>query len=675
MINQSLLLIVLIIIASFGLSFFQYYKAVFKKEKTAYLFFILRAITYSIIGILLLNLNVEQKNTQIQPKTLVLAVDNSSSVAQLSDSTAVQKWVEAFLEDEQINNKFDVAAFQFGERFRTLQKLNFKDSETNIAQVFFESKQLVTHQNSPLILLSDGNVTFGNDVLFESNTAGFDVYPIVLGDTTAFVDSKIDQTNINSYAFLNNKFPIETFVSYNGDDNFNTKVQLKKDNQIIAEEKINFSPNEVSKRVQFEVLASQIGIQSFEIFLVPNENEKQVENNQEEIAIEVIDESSTIKILTSFIHPDLGVLKKSIESNQQRKVEITPIQNFNGDLEDANLLILYQPTREFNSVFEQLDKANLPHIIITGTKTDYQFLNRVQNDFTKQVSPTTEEYFPSFNNDFLLYQQQDFNVESFPPLEDVFGSIELNGQSHILLNQKIQGLVMDEPLLFFVTQDEPRRAYLFGEQIWRWRATSFLDENKSFETFDNFMNKWVSYLSLNQKKSRLIVDAKSIYKSQQNQKIKATLFDQNYELDKKSTLFIKFRDNEGQTREFPMLFSNSNFEFNLDALDAGSYNYEIFSPEQKLSYKGELKIITYSPEQQFVNANTSLLKSISFDGAIFSLNDFDRLKEKLLENTAYTPIQKENIKLKPLIDWKILFIFLVLSLSLEWFFRKYNGLI
>ncbi|MCH8534100.1 MAG: hypothetical protein LAT51_03435 [Flavobacteriaceae bacterium] len=573
MANQNLLFIAFIIIASFGLSFFQYYKAVFNKEKTAYLFLFLRTITYSILGILLLNLSIEQKNTEITNKELVLAVDNSNSISALADTTKVKKWVDLFLKDKELNEKFKIIPFQFGKHFTTLKELDFQDQETNLASVFTESKELVSDEEIPLILLSDGNPTFGSDVAFERNSTKFDVYPVVLGDTIQYFDSKIDQVNVNSYAFLNNKFPIETFVSYKGKQDFKTRIELKENGRLIDQKEVNFTSNQPTKRIQFEVLADEVGVKTFQIELLPNTDEKQTENNLQELAIEVVDESTKILILTSFLHPDLAVLKKSIESNQQREVEILPIQNYAGNLEGVNLLIFYQPTSSFSSVFNQMNQSEIPHIVITGKQTDYSFLNRIQNDFIKQISSSTEEYYPSFNEDFSTYQQEDIYSDAFPPLEDVFGSVELLNPASVLFYQKIQSIETKEPMLFFVTQDGVRRSYLLGEQLWRWRATSYLQENNSFETFDSFINNWIGYLSLNQKKSRLIVDAKSFYKTQQSAKIKATLFDQNYQLDKNSSLFIKFIDEENSTREFPMLFTNQNFEFNLDALDAGDYTY------------------------------------------------------------------------------------------------------
>jgi hypothetical protein len=40
------------------------------------------------------------------------------------------------------------------------------------------------------------------------------VFPVVLGDTTKLLDLKINQLNVNKYAFYRNKFPVEVFLQY-----------------------------------------------------------------------------------------------------------------------------------------------------------------------------------------------------------------------------------------------------------------------------------------------------------------------------------------------------------------------------------------------------------------------------------------------------------------------------
>ena len=67
-------------------------------------------------------------------------------------------------------------------------------------------KQLYRNTNYPIVLFTDGNQTIGNDYAF-SFQENISVLPVVLGDTTTVLDLKINQINVNKYAFLKNKFP------------------------------------------------------------------------------------------------------------------------------------------------------------------------------------------------------------------------------------------------------------------------------------------------------------------------------------------------------------------------------------------------------------------------------------------------------------------------------------
>jgi hypothetical protein len=51
------------------------------------------------------------------------------------------------------------------------------------------------------------------------------------------------------------------------------------------------------------------------------------------------------------------------------------------------------------------------------------------------------------------------------------------------------------------------------------------------------------------------------------------------------------------------------------------------------------------------------------------------LINNLAANTTYTPIQKVKTETNALIDWKYLLIALISLLGIEWFIRKYKGLI
>ena len=63
------------------------------------------------------------------------------------------------------------------------------------------------------------------------------------------------------------------------------------------------------------------------------------------------------------------------------------------------------------------------------------------------------------------------------------------------------------------------------------------------------------------------------------------------------------------------------------------------------------------------------------NGEIIYPSQLDKLTRALLSNASFKSIQKEKSNTISLIEWKWILGIIVLSLSLEWFIRKYRGLI
>ena len=62
-------------------------------------------------------------------------------------------------------------------------------------------------------------------------------------------------------------------------------------------------------------------------------------------------------------------------------------------------------------------------------------------------------------------------------------------------------------------------------------------------------------------------------------------------------------------------------------------------------------------------------------GAIFYPNQLKNLLKQLEEDERYLSVQKQTINKSPLIEWKAILAFLISLLALEWFVRKYFGLL
>jgi hypothetical protein len=63
------------------------------------------------------------------------------------------------------------------------------------------------------------------------------------------------------------------------------------------------------------------------------------------------------------------------------------------------------------------------------------------------------------------------------------------------------------------------------------------------------------------------------------------------------------------------------------------------------------------------------------NGTSYFIDDTSSIINDLLSDSRFAIIQKSSKKVVPLIDWKYLLVLIALSLAIEWFIRKYNGLI
>src|SRR5690606_34378714 len=127
--------------------------------------------------------------------------------------------------------------------------------------------------------------------------------------------------------------------------------------------------------------------------------------------------------------------------------------------------------------------------------------------------------------------------ENLPPLQHAFGTVTVRGNVDVLLSSRIRNIETGTPMLAFSESQGRRSAYLLGENIWKWRLHSHV-QNKSFEKFDLFVDKTIQYLASNNTRKSLVVNHESFYNSGDAIEITAQFFNKNYELDEKARLAI-----------------------------------------------------------------------------------------------------------------------------------------
>ncbi|WP_246474157.1 VWA domain-containing protein [Arenibacter arenosicollis] len=673
---QTVLFILLAAFVALALVLFQYYYKTKRKGKLHVVLSFLRFL--SIFGILLLIINPKfaHKEYTLEKTNLVLLTDNSTSITPDDKSQIISNLSTLKNNTSTISEKFNIVNYNFGADLSDFDSLSHTERSTNISKALSSLNEIYTSSNTAVVLFSDGNQTIGEDYEFYGKRQNLPIYPIVLGDTTKYDDILIRQVNTNKYAFLKNKFPLEVFISYDGQKDINPELQILIDGKLSHKEKVSLSAKSNTKIINTQLEASSVGIKNIKVSVAPLPNEKNKVNNEKLLALEVLDEKTNVAIISSILHPDIGAIKKAIESNEQRLVSIYKPNIDLNKLDEVDVYILYQPDASFDRIYKQIQLRKSNSFTILGTYTDFNFINRIQKNYVIGTGYPIQEVFATLNNAFSKFDISEFSFDGFPPLLTNAGSVDVLGISEPMLKMRIKGVEMNQPLWTIAEQDVSKHAVLNGENLWKWRLQTYRND-QAFKNFDAFLGKLILYLSTSKGKNRFVLDYSPIYNNSSETKIRATYFDEAFSFDTNASINLKVVDKpNNKSMEVPMLLKDGYYEADLSNLSSGEYSFTATIAKENLSRSGNFSILDFDAEKQFSSSDHRKLQRLANNtkGKLYFPGQVQSLIKDLEADPKYVPTQKSKEIVVPLIDFKFLLAAIIAALSLEWFIRKYNGL-
>ncbi|MGY8886579.1 MAG: VWA domain-containing protein [Flavobacteriales bacterium] len=674
---ETILYIITAGIISLVLSIFIYgYKTKYSRS-LKWMLGVLRFSTLFSILVLIINPKFVSETFTIDKPKLPVVVDNSASVRALNQVENVNSLIKSLKGNQALNDKFDLSFYSFGSNLRDSDSLTFTKKNTNISRALGSVNELFKNQTAPTLLITDGNQTIGSDYEFTSPELTNEVFPIILGDSITYTDIKIELLNTNRYAFLKNQFPVEVLLVYAGESSINSEFIVQQGNSIIYKEKLSFSLNDNTKTISFTIPALDVGLQKYKAQILPLQDEKNTTNNRKQFAVEVIDQATNVLVISEITHPDLGAFKKAITTNDQRRVTFKRPSEAISILNDYQIVLLYQPDRNFRGVYSEIAKLKKNTFVITGLQTDWNFLNNIQENYIKNVNNQSEDVSGSLNPNYGTFAIDDIGFASLKPLKTLFGDLEILAPHDIVLEQYIDGIASESPMLVTMEVDGVRHAIWDGENIWKWRAQCFIDTD-SFEDFDDFFGKMIQYLASNKRRSRLEVTNEGYYYNNNSIKVSAQYFDQNFIFDSRASLLITVTNSETKDKiVLPMLLKNNFYDIDLNSLSAGEYQYTVAVSDQTVMRSGNFTILDFDVEEQFLNADVTKLDRLATNtgGKAFFITETSEILSALIKDDSFQLTQKRAQKVVPLIDWKYLLGIIVFLLTSEWLLRKYNGLI
>jgi len=256
--------------------------------------------------------------------------------------------------------------------------------------------------------------------------------------------------------------------------------------------------------------------------------------------------------------------------------------------------------------------------------------------------------------------------------------LKYSAGSQVLCFQSVGGIKTEYPLwLFTANEAGKRRAYVFGEGIWRWKMSEYEQKNSN-ELFDELVTKTVQYLASKKDISRFRVFSKSSFYENESIEWSAEFYNLSYELINDPPVSVEVLNESGKKYELEMNREGDKYFLNMGKLPPGQYSFnaKVSHKGKEFGKSGEFSVKKLDLEYKNGRADFNLLNDMATKngGQFFNINQFDDLVEALKKQKAVKR-SYEEVEVKDLIHQKWLFALLVLLIGVEWLVRKREGVI
>jgi len=645
-----------------------------------------RGALISIIAFLLLNPLLRSIQTLTDKSKVVIAIDNSESVANYSPKLlATLNSLRESLMDEGL----EVAVQTLNnENYQDeLSKLKFNQTTTNLASILGSAKNNYEGRNlTDVILLTDGisnqglSPTYGN--------FPFRVHSIGVGDTLPKRDISLKNIAANKIAYLGNQFPIQADLTASGFQGQTVTVSLRQNSATLGSQRVTFGQKEDFKQVTFQTTSAVKGVQHYIIDVEVLKGEFTPRNNRRDIYLDIIDGKEKVLLLALATHPDIKAIRTILEKNLNYEVDvkifgINPAAETYPD-KKYDLIILHQLPDLFgvgaDIVQRYMQRDNTPVFFILGTQSNTTKVSQMNsavaiNANAGQIDKVSGRFNPNFR--LLNLDPEKLRIlEKMPPLTVPFGEYRPLPGSEVVLYQNVGNLKTNKPLLMLNTGGARKTAVLAGEGIWQWRMEEYALTEKQ-EAVDELLQKVMQLISVKEDKRKFrVYPLANEYNVGDKVSFETEVYNDIYEKTYGQTIRLDITDERGKTQPYTYTNEEGSSRFDLSSLNEGVYQYKATtSLKDKIeTVTGQFIVRDLALESLNLTADYGLLRTLSQQtgGQFVKANQIENLKEYLLKNKAPDRLDSTE-DLSELIQNKWLFFLLLLLATLEWGTRKYQG--
>lgn len=646
----------------------------------------LRSLFLLVLAFLLLGPLMRMLRKESENPLLIVAQDNSASVTMTADSTYYREGFQTELQEsmEALSDTYEPVMLRFGEDTRQDAPMDYSGQLSDYSRLYHDIEANYGGRHiGAVVLAGDGIYNHGMNPALAVRNFKYPVYTIAMGDSMQQKDVLISETEYNKLAFKNVPYPVRVHYRAYKADGEKSVMRVYREGKQLYEKRLSFLGDDTRGTVDLELEAETTGLLKYELKIEDLEGEVSRRNNRSVMHVEVIDNQQQILVLYHGPHPDVSALRHALTKNKNFNLSTMAIEDFSGDVSSYNLVILHQLPSKPNpasQVLAEIKKKNIPYWMIFGNASSYPAFNSLGAGLQVNLqSETPDEAQPVVNEDFAYFDipaaLQEI-ADRLPPLVVAFAEYRFSVEAEVLFTQKLNRLSTGKTLFSILPSETPRKAFLAGEGIWRWRMMDYR-LNGSHEAFDALVNKTAQFLVTKRNARQFSVQVPDVIPENQPVSFEASFYNDAFELDNSPEAQLTIIDSTGKEDRFDFNKGMNTYRLNAGNYPQGQYRWEAECKYKNTAFKdsGYFAVAPLQLEALHLRADHKLLAEISerSGGKMFYPGDMGALAEHLENADAAKPLVRQEFETAFLLNLRWIFFVLLGMIATEWFFRKFWG--
>ncbi len=672
---------------------------------------VFRWVVLTLLGLLLLEPLITSLSKLSFPPIIAVLQDNSESLIIQKDSTFVREAYPQKLKSTLAafdERAYQVDLYQFDSEVSgdaNPDSLSFDQTGTNLSAALDHVSNLYQNQNlGAVVLISDGIPTAGVNPLYTIEGIRQPIFSVLLGDTTAQRDIRIQEVLFNEIAYLNTELPVRVKVRNLGFDQADLKVTLRDRNRTIGTKRLTLNRSNNEGNVDFSFQPEEVGLQQYTVSVSRLDGEITYRNNVRSLFINVLETQVKIALFAGGPHPDLGALDKAFareESYELTQFVVRRPGEFYDDpgaynLEDFDLFILHNfpqgrsDEKQVSRLVDQIKNAKKPVLYFIGIGAELNTMRPLFDYMAltpRGISNKTEEVLADFQPPYRDHSTYTFTenwiqwVNSAPPLYRNQSDWDSKATAEVYATTKIKNVALPYPVFALQNQLGRKNVVLLGENFWRWRAHSYL-ESSDFELFDTWLFNLIKWLRVTNDKRKFIVEpSQRIFTGSDPVIFKGQVYDESYNPVSGVEINLRITGPDGKEEEYYLNETgDAQYFLELYNLGEGAYRYvaEGRKNERKVGTdQGQFSIGRSNVEHFQLQADQDLMKQIALrtGGNYLLAQNLEQLPEQLKALPGLKPVIDYKRNRRSIQDFWWIMVLLLALLSAEWMVRKVNSLL